>query len=82
LYYIHEFQAIFFLKELKRRIYFIWQVLLEENEKLHREILRLKQDNAGLIKKCKHAMSDKDGIIVSMSVLLLLCETSVLLQVC
>jgi hypothetical protein len=43
---------------------------LEENEKLHREILRLKQDNAGLIKKCKHAMSDKDGIIVSMSVLL------------
>ena len=39
------------------------EVLLEENEKLHREILRLKQDNAGLIKKCKHAMSDKDGII-------------------
>lgn len=39
------------------------EVLVEENEKLHREILRLKQDNAQLIKKCKHAMSDKDGII-------------------
>ncbi|KAK3101101.1 hypothetical protein FSP39_000942 [Pinctada imbricata] len=38
-------------------------VLLEENEKLRGEIQRLKQDNAILIKKAKHAMSDKDEII-------------------
>ncbi|XP_052090622.1 coiled-coil domain-containing protein 186-like isoform X8 [Mytilus californianus] len=39
------------------------EVLVEENEKLHREIARLKQDNAGLIKKCKHAMSDKESVV-------------------
>ena len=44
----------------------MFQVLIEENEKLYREISRLKQDNAQLIKKCKHAMADKDGIIVSI----------------
>ncbi|XP_076091656.1 uncharacterized protein LOC143063387 isoform X4 [Mytilus galloprovincialis] len=39
------------------------EVLVEENEKLHREIARLKHDNAGLIKKCKHAMSDKESVV-------------------
>eukprot|EP00105_Crassostrea_gigas_P012843 XP_011428984.1 PREDICTED: uncharacterized protein LOC105329433 isoform X1 [Crassostrea gigas] len=39
------------------------EVLIEENGNLRREIQRLKQDNATLIKKTKHAMSDKDEII-------------------
>lgn len=40
------------------------QVLIEENGNLRREIQRLKQDNATLIKKTKHAMTDKDEIVV------------------
>lgn len=39
------------------------EVLVEENDRLQREIGRLKHDNANLIKRCKHAMSDKDDLV-------------------
>ncbi|XP_069101434.1 interaptin-like isoform X7 [Argopecten irradians] len=42
------------------------EVLLEENDVLKREIHRLKQDNMTLIKKAKHAMSDKDGLLTRL----------------
>ncbi|XP_021346479.1 uncharacterized protein LOC110445927 isoform X1 [Mizuhopecten yessoensis] len=42
------------------------EVLLEENDVLKREIHRLKQDNMTLIKKAKHAMTDKDGLLTRL----------------
>ncbi|XP_033744626.1 CAP-Gly domain-containing linker protein 1-like isoform X2 [Pecten maximus] len=42
------------------------EVLLEENDVLKREIHRLKHDNMTLIKKAKHAMTDKDGLLTRL----------------
>ncbi|XP_071083090.1 paramyosin-like [Haliotis cracherodii] len=37
--------------------------LVDENESLRKEIVKLRQDNAILLKKTKHAMADRDSIL-------------------
>ncbi|XP_067684266.1 paramyosin-like isoform X2 [Haliotis asinina] len=39
------------------------ECLVDENESLKKEIVKLRQDNAILLKKTKHAMADRDSIL-------------------
>ena len=41
------------------------QVLILENDSLKREIQRLKRDNADLVRRMKHAVEEKDSMLVS-----------------